>query len=193
VIGMGDVGAVGSHESKGAVLFVDDDDVYRSGLVRAFKRRGFDTFEADCGARAVAIASHTPITYASIDLRMPTGSGLDVVTELKALRPEAVLVVLTGYGSIPTALEAMRRGATHYLTKPADADDLLAAFRRETREGSEPPPVIEHEVPSLARAEWEHINRVLDDCGGNVSKAARLLGIERKSLQRKLAKHPVRR
>ena len=108
--------------------------------------------------------------------------------DLLALRPEMYIVVLTGFGSIATAVEAVRLGAKHYLTKPADANDLLAAFAR-TEPGRRP---ISHEVPSLARAEWEHIQRVLDDCGGNISQAARLLRIERRSLQRKLAKHPVR-
>jgi two-component system response regulator RegA len=99
------------------------------------------------------------------------------------------VVVLTGYGSIATALEAIRLGARHYLTKPADVDEILAAFDRE-RSGSprEPSP-----VPSLARVEWEHINRVLADCGGNISEAARVLGIHRRSLQRKLAKFPAPR
>jgi two-component system, response regulator RegA len=98
-------------------------------------------------------------------------------------------VVLTGYGSIATALEAVRLGATHYLTKPADIDDICAAFER-AKQPAGWPVAIEHNVPSLARAEWEHINRVLTDCGGNISQAARLLGLHRRSLQRKLSKYP---
>ncbi len=180
-----------SHILPGStVLVVDDDEVYRSGLARAFVRRGFLAYEAPSAPEALALAAAHPIDYASVDLRMPGGSGLPLVGQFKRLHPEAVIVVLTGYGSIATAVEAMRLGATHYLVKPADAKDLLLAFQR----GS---PAIEaaaeHEVPSLARAEWEHINRVLDDCGGNISKAARLLRIERKSLQRKLAKYAVPR
>jgi two-component system response regulator RegA len=119
-------------------------------------------------------------------------SGLDVVRELKAIDAMTNIVVLTGYGSIATALEAVRLGATHYLTKPADVDDILAAFDR----ANGPPAdlsVVEHNVPSLARAEWEHINRVLTDCGGNISQAARLLGLHRRSLQRKLSKYPTSR
>jgi two-component system response regulator RegA len=112
-----------------------------------------------------------------------------VVRELKALDAMTNVVVLTGYGSIATALEAVRLGATHYLTKPADVDDLLAAFERATKPPTESV-AIEHNVPSLARAEWEHINRVLADCGGNISQAARLLGLHRRSLQRKLSKYP---
>ena len=100
--------------------------------------------------------------------------------------------MLTGYGSIATALEAVRLGATHYLTKPADVDDILAAFARAHRAPSELP-TAPHDVPSLARTEWEHIHRVLTDCGGNISQAARLLGLHRRSLQRKLAKYPASR
>jgi two-component system response regulator RegA len=117
--------------------------------------------------------------------------GLDVVQGLKAIERSTVIVVLTGYGSIATALEAVRLGATHYLTKPADADDVIAAF---SRGDSAPARTAEDPQPaSLARVEWEHINRVLADCGGNVSQAARLLGIHRRSLQRKLAKYPLPR
>ena len=105
------------------------------------------------------------------------------------------MVVLTGYGSIATALEAVRLGATHYLTKPADADEILAAFAEAQGDRRRPPgpasPAVD--TPSLARVEWEHINRVLADCGGNVSEAARLLGIHRRSLQRKLSKFPSSR
>jgi two-component system response regulator RegA len=99
---------------------------------------------------------------------------------------------LTGYGSIATALESVRLGATHYLTKPADADEILAAFER----GKDSPDAtsrVEHEAPSLARAEWEHIQRILTDCGGNISQAARSLGVHRRSLQRKLSKRPAAR
>jgi len=103
-----------------------------------------------------------------------------------------VVVVLTGYGSIATALEAVRRGALHYLQKPVDADELLAAFARGGPLPAEEVPA-EPAAPSLARAEWEHIQRVLADAGGNVSEAARRLGLHRKSLQRKLQKHPPRR
>ena len=120
---------------------------------------------------------------------MPDGSGLELVRALRSLDENVEIVVLTGYGSIATAIEAIRLGATYYLHKPADADDILSAFARGAAprlEGDEP----EHTTPSLARAEWEHINRVLVDCGGNVSAAARRLGLHRRSLQRKLQKYP---
>ena len=106
--------------------------------------------------------------------------------ELKQLDPTTNVVVLTGYGSIATALESVRAGATTYLTKPVDADQIVAAF-----DGGAPRAPGPQGMPSLARVEWEHIQRVLADCDGNVSQAARLLGIHRRSLQRKLAKYPV--
>jgi two-component system response regulator RegA len=129
---------------------------------------------------------------AVVDLKMPGRSGLELVRDLQEIDPATRIVVLTGYGSIATALEAVHLGATHYVTKPADADDLLSAFAREGPDSGAPVP-IEHAVPSLARAEWEHIQRVLVDCGGNVSQTARLLGIHRRSLQRKLARTPLAR
>jgi two-component system response regulator RegA len=172
------------------ILVVDDDASYRTQLSRALERRGFRVLTAEDADSAMDLARAHPITFASIDLRMPGRSGLDLVRSLHVLRPDAVIVVLTGYGSIATALDAVRLGATHYLTKPADAGDLLAAFARATRDVPAP---VDFEVPSLARAEWEHINRVLADCGGNISQAARVLRIQRRSLQRKLAKFPAPR
>ena len=175
-----------------SVLVVDDDEVFRNRLVRAFGERGFDARGAENYQAAMDAAQVESPEFAVVDLRMPDKSGLEVVRALKALDPTTNIVVLTGYGSIATAIEAVKLGATHYLTKPADVDDILAGFAR----ANVPPgevPEAPAEVPSLARAEWEHINRVLSDCGGNISQAARLLGIHRRSLQRKLAKHPVSR
>lgn len=169
------------------ILFVDDDERYRVQMQRAIARRGFGCAIAQDGDEALALVRTQRFDYASVDLRMPGMGGLDLVRALLAVAPELYVVVLTGFGSIATAVDAVRLGAKHYLTKPADANDLLAAFAR-TDPGRAP---IAHAVPSLARAEWEHIQRVLDDCGGNISQAARLLRIERRSLQRKLAKHPV--
>lgn len=177
-------------EASLTVLVVDDDVTFRTRLVRAFESRGFEARAAADAPIALELARAESPELAVVDLRMPGGSGLDVVRELKAIDPATNVVVLTGYGSIATALEAVRLGATHYLTKPADVDDILAAFARAHRPPSEMPS-IEHGVPSLARAEWEHINRVLTDCGGNITQAARLLGLHRRSLQRKLAKYPT--
>lgn len=169
------------------ILVVDDDAVFRERLVRAFRTRGLEARGAGDAEEALALAREESPELAVVDLRMPGLGGLELVRELRAIDPATQVVMLTGYGSIATAVEAMRLGAVHYLPKPADADEILAAFTPgETHE-----PVAE--VPSLARAEWEHINRVLADCGGNVSQAARLLGVHRRSLQRKLSKHPVPR
>jgi two-component system response regulator RegA len=131
--------------------------------------------------------------FASVDLRMPgASSGLELVQRLVARHPSAIVVVLTGYGSIATAVEAVKLGAADYLTKPADVNDLLRAFGAAAA-ATPPPPTspTPDEVPSLARVEWEHINRVVAACGGNISQAARLLRMQRRSLQRKLAKYPV--
>ncbi len=181
-----------------SVLVVDDDETFRSRLVRAFQAREFEAQGAKDGESAIALAKKESPEYAVVDLRMPGISGLDVVRELKTIDAMTNIVVLTGYGSIATALEAVRLGATHYLTKPADVDDVLAAFERANRSPGDPQPLppaaLEPtNVPSLARAEWEHINRVLTDCGGNISQAARLLGLHRRSLQRKLSKYPSMR
>jgi two-component system response regulator RegA len=182
------VSSAASDEARTALL-VDDDDAFRRRLARALEDRGLRVRQAADGASALAAARDESPELAVVDLRMPGLGGLDVVRALKEIDPTTEIVVLTGYGSIATALEAVRLGAVHYLTKPADADDVLAAFARGEATDSAAPPA--GEVPSLARVEWEHIQRVLTDCGGNVSRAARLLGIHRRSLQRKLAKFPV--
>jgi len=178
-------------DSSPSILVVDDDDVLRKRLLTAFAERGFDARGAADHDEAVRLAEQDSPEYALVDLRLPGRSGLEIVRALRAIDSETKIVVLTGYGSIATALDAVRLGATHYLSKPADADEILAAFERD--EGppavpaAEPPP-----APSLARAEWEHINRVLSDCDGNVSEAARRLRVHRRSLQRKLQKYPPR-
>jgi two-component system response regulator RegA len=177
-------------ESSLTVLVVDDDSTLRTRLVRAFEARGFEARGAVNADMALAMAREESPELAVVDLRMPGASGLEVVRELKTIDPATNVVVLTGYGSIATALEAVRLGATHYLTKPADVDDILTAFARAHQAPTEAS-AIEHGVPSLARMEWEHINRVLSDCGGNITQAARLLGLHRRSLQRKLSKYPA--
>jgi two-component system, response regulator RegA len=181
------------RELPRSLLIVEDDDVFRQRLAQAFRDREFDVREARDAEEALAAAREDTPEYVVVDLRMPGRSGLDVVRELKALDAATRIVVLTGYGSIATALEAMRLGAHHYLTKPADVDAILAAFERGTDAEPAPPADVPMETPSLARVEWEHINRVLMDCGGNVSQAARALGLHRRSLQRKLSKFPLPR
>ena len=173
-----------------SVLVVDDDATFRSRLVRAFEERGFAARGAGDHDEALSVAKSVSPDIAVVDLRMPGKSGLDVVKDLKALDATTRVLVLTGYGSIATAIEAVRLGAEDYLTKPADADQILGAFERagSKRVGAEPPPP--GIAPSLARVEWEHIQRILHDCNGNISLAARKLGLHRRSLQRKLSKLP---
>ncbi len=187
--------ALKSSAPKPSVLVVDDDERLRSRMARAFEERGYETTQAGGFDGALEIASRESTEYAVVDLRMPGKSGLELVGALHRIDPATRIVVLTGYGSIATALEAVRLGATHYLTKPADVDEVIASFHRD-QNGAERPPGGETgapETPSLARVEWEHIQRVLTDCGGNITKAAERLGIHRRSLQRKLAKFPMAR
>ncbi len=173
-----------------SILVVDDDDVLRPRLVRALRDRGLEAVGAEGCAAARACTAERAFDLAVVDLRMGDGSGLDLVRDILSDAPETRVVVLTGYGSIATAVEAMRRGATSYVPKPADADEILRALDA-PNDGAEPTAAEdEPDAPSLARAEWEHLNRVLTDCGGNISEAARRLGIHRRSLQRKLQKYP---
>ena len=184
------------NSPKPSILLVDDDERLRSRMARAFEERGYETQQADGYAQGISIAERESTEYAVVDLRMPGKSGLDLVRELHRIDPATKVVVLTGYGSIATALEAVRLGATHYLTKPADVDEVIASFERRdpdpSADGSETQSDAP-ETPSLARVEWEHIQRVLTDCGGNITKASERLGIHRRSLQRKLSKFPMPR
>jgi two-component system response regulator RegA len=170
------------------ILVVEDDDVFRAVLVRALEARGYDVRAVADAPSALALAREDSPEMAVVDLRLNDDSGLDVVRGLKAIDASTAVVVLTGYGSIATALESIRLGAVHYLTKPTDPDRILAAFERGLAARPRDLPV---DTPSLARVEWEHLQRVLTDCDGNISEAARVLGMHRKSLQRKLAKRPV--
>ena len=170
------------------LLVVDDDDTFRERLVQALVARGVEARGAASGLEAKRVALTESPELAVVDLRLGREDGLDVVRELHAIDPTTRILVLTGYGAIATAVEAVRRGAFDYLQKPADADEILARL-----EGDGPKPTGEGHVPSLARVEWEHIQRVMVDSGGNVSEAARRLGVHRRSLQRKLAKRPVAR
>lgn len=170
------------------VLIVDDDMPFRERLSRAFGQRGVHSRAVSDGDEAIRQAETGEYDGVVLDLRMPAFSGLDLLASLVRRRPDLSVVLLTAYGSIATALEAVRLGARDFLIKPADADTILAALegRRPQREATPP------EVPSLDRVEWEHIGRVLADCGGNISQAARLLGLDRRTLQRKLGKFPPR-
>lgn len=169
------------------ILLVDDDELLRQRMGKALRARGFDVVEAESAADALAALESTAPQKAVLDLRMPGGSGLDLLKEMRRLSPDTQVVMLTGYGSIAGAVEAMRLGAVGYVTKPADADQVVAAFEGEPAAELEQSS-SEFQPPSLAEAEWNHIQQVLADCGGNLSKASRLLGIPRRTLQRKLKK-----
>lgn len=168
------------------LLIVDDDEPFRERLARAMRERDFETRTASDVARARAVIAEWPPTHALVDLKMPGESGLELLPDLGKVRPPPRTVVLTGFGSIATAVEAVRLGADDYLTKPTDADRIETALLKSRVMN----PVPEIQAPSLDRVEWEHIHRVLNECGGNISQAARALGIERRTLQRKLHKYP---
>lgn len=177
------------REGALTLLLVDDDEVLRERLGKALRERGFEVTTAASGETAIEIARRDAPEFAVVDLRMPGISGIEVLDALRAIDPATRVLMLTGYGSIATAVEATRRGAVGYLSKPADADEVVAALTgRAVGEGK-----VDIDTPTLARTEWEHIQRVLTDCAGNVSETARRLGIHRRSLQRKLQKYPPTR
>jgi len=182
----GDESFCAADPAARSFLLVDDSAPFRERLARAFRERGFRVRTAANYDEAMTLTRAERPDFAVVDLRMPGLSGLTLVRDLKQIAPAARVLVLSGFGSISTAVDAVHLGAVNFLPKPADADDILAAFER--GEAALTPAATEPETPSLARAEWEHIYRVLADCGGNVSEAARRLGIHRRSLQRKLRK-----
>jgi two-component system, response regulator RegA len=170
------------------ILVVDDDPIFRNRLSRAFRDRGCEAHEADTAKESLDIARNASPDLVLLDLKMPGLSGLDLIQRIKNLDPTITVIILTGYGSIATAMQALKLGADHYLGKPADAEQILAAYHDlHANSLSKQAPTT---VPSLARVEWEHIQRVLSDCSGNITQAAKLLGIHRRSLQRKLLKYP---
>lgn len=180
--------------SKPAALIVDDDEVFRTRLCRALTDRGWQVFAAPDGESAIQLAQEHSPDLVVVDLRLPGVGGLDIIRDLRSLDETSSIIVLTGYGSIATALIATKLGVDHYLSKPADADQILSCYQRLTAAATvEESETASPEVPSLARVEWEHIQRILADCQGNISQAAKLLGLHRRSLQRKLSKHPPRR
>ncbi len=170
-----------------SILLVDDTFVLRERLSVAMQQRGFRVETAGDYEEAVEVFQQRPTDLAVLDLRMPGKSGLELLRKLLQLNPKCRIIMLSGFGSIPASIDAVRAGAVNFLSKPADADDILSAFLRGD-EPSVPDGAIAFPAPSLARNEWEHIHRVLSDCGGNISEAARRLGIHRRSLQRKLRK-----
>jgi len=171
------------------ILIVDDDELFRSTLARALERRGYVVASADNLAAALESVQAEPPSCAVIDLKLDDESGLGLIAPLKALRSDMRIRLLTGYASIATAVEAIKLGATHYLPKPADADEILAALGRADGDAEVAPP---DEPMSVDRLEWEHIQKVLNAHDGNISATARALKMHRRTLQRKLAKRPVR-
>lgn len=171
------------------VLLVDDDVTYCEVLARALQKRGYAVRVAHDVAQGIELAKTESPEFAIVDLKMPGPSGLELVKELMGLDPNTRIVMLTGYASIATAVEAIKLGATHYLSKPAGLDDIIAAFAR--TQGDAEMPVTDKPL-SVARLEWEHIQKVLTECEGNISETARRLNMHRRTLQRKLQKRPSR-
>lgn len=172
------------------LLLVDDDDTFRQVLSAALARRGFEVLCAANVPEAMQLAeAHSP-EYAVVDLKMPGPSGLALIKRLKELDAETRMVMLTGYASIATAVEAVKLGATHYLAKPAYPDEIIAAFHKTSGDTALP---FASTPLSVDRLEWEHIQRVLAEHDGNISATARALSMHRRTLQRKLGKNPSKK
>jgi two-component system, response regulator RegA len=180
--------APGDPDTDKTLLIVDDDKPFLSRLSRAMEGRGFIVTAAQSVAEGLAAISNEAPAFAVIDMRLADGNGLDVISELKAKRPDARAIILTGYGNIVTAVTAVKLGAFDYLAKPADADDIYAALMATRHDKAEVP-----ENPMSAdRVRWEHIQRIYELCGRNVSETARRLNMHRRTLQRILAKRAPR-
>ena len=171
-----------------SIILVDDEENFRNRLARAFIKRGYTVFQAANVDEALNKIKENSPDWALVDLKMPGKSGLDLIREAREYLPFLKIVVLTGYGSIATATEAVKLGAHYYLPKPVDVEDILKAFAKDSDPGELPSQQV-FEAPSLARTEWEHIQRVLHDCDNNITAAAKKLGIHRRTLQRKLYKY----
>ncbi|QIB33854.1 ActR/PrrA/RegA family redox response regulator transcription factor [Ancylobacter pratisalsi] len=170
------------------LLIVDDDRPFLQRLARAMESRGFTVTTAETVADGLASVEGSAPAYAVVDMRLGDGNGLDVISALKRRRPEARGIILTGYGNIATAVNAVKMGAVDYLAKPADADDIFAAL---SAQGDYKPQLPENPM-SADRVRWEHIQRVYELCGRNVSETARRLSMHRRTLQRILAKRAPR-
>ena len=171
------------------ILVIDDDPAFNRVLVRALKGRGFEAAGAQDAEEALARMATARPARAVLDLNLAGTSGLTLIGPLLAANPGCRIVVLTGYASIATAVEAIKLGATHYLAKPTDVDAILAAFEATAPQADSAPP---SEPLSVDRLEWEHIQRVLKEHDGNISSTARALKMHRRTLQRKLMKRPVK-
>ncbi len=177
-------------EEQPHLLLVDDDETFTRVLARAMTRRGLRVSVANSAEAGLALAEQDLPDYAVLDLKMDGDSGLVLLPRLLELDSEMRVVILTGYSSIATAVEAIKRGACNYLCKPADADDVLAALLSEHVDVDT---LVPENPMSVDRLQWEHIQRVLTEHDGNISATARALGMHRRTLQRKLQKRPVRR
>ncbi len=174
--------------SDKTLLIVDDDDPFRNRLGRAMETKGFNVSLAKSVEEGLISARKSPPGFAVVDLRLLDGNGLDVIEEIHKLKPDSRVVMLTGYGNLPTAVSAVKSGAIDYLAKPADAEDVEAALLAEPNSKAQPP-----ENPMSAdRVKWEHIQRVFELCNRNVSETARRLKMHRRTLQRILSKRSPR-
>lgn len=171
-----------------SLLIVDDDEVFCGVLARAMTKRGFDTTCTHTIKTAIEQAELLMPEYVIIDLKLSNESGLSLVEKIKELDPGTRIIVLTGYASIATAVEAIKLGATYYLAKPVDADEIMAAFERTT--GNIDTSINPHPL-SVERLEWEYIHRILAENDNNISATAKALNMHRRTLQRKLSKKPV--
>lgn len=180
------------NEPAKRVILIDDDTVFSAVLARALRARGFEVDTAADGASALARVREAQPDAAVLDLKLGAENGLALIPDLLAARPRLRILLLTGYASIATAVEAIKRGAHDYLAKPVDADQVAQALLGEPTSEAAGPEAAELHTPPLKRLEWEHIQRVLAECDNNISEAARRLGLHRRTLQRKLAKRPVR-
>ena len=178
---------ISDFEDK-SLLIVDDDDPFRSRLCRAMEKKGFVVKGAKTLGESVQSVKQNPPHFAVIDLRLDDGSGLDVVKELKKVKKDSRIIMLTGYGNLPTAVAAVKAGAIDYIAKPVDADDVESALLASPESKAKPP-----ENPMSAdRVKWEHIHRVFELCNRNVSETARRLKMHRRTLQRILSKRSPR-
>jgi len=177
-------------DNQKKLLIVDDDVIYSETLARVMQRQGFNCITANDSANAAIRAKKNNPELALIDLRIDKESGLQLTQDLLKILPDLQIVILTGFASIATAVEAIKLGAIHYLTKPATPEQIKAAFQNS--EGNTKEAAPEHPL-SVERLEWEHIQKVLNENDGNISAAARSLGMHRRTLQRKLNKHPRQR
>ena len=180
------------NESAQSLLIVDDDVAFTGVLNRAMSARGFTCSVANTAAAALQLAGQIRPRYCVLDLKLGEANGLKLVPELLQAAPGMRILLLTGYASIATAVEAIKRGAHDYLAKPVDADQVVRALLGEAAHQPATATPAPDAPPPLKRLEWEHIQRILGETGGNISEAARRLGMHRRTLQRKLAKHPVR-